>query len=99
MRRHLGSDKVEWQRGAAWAFQQAMGLVWYYERSNPSMSFLSRNTLSVCSTILTPELNVSDLRYCWTQRKNSDNEAARGSSAGSQPQPEEALHVHSTLHA
>jgi len=46
VRRHLGSDEVEWQRGAAWAFQQAMGLVWYYERSNPSMSFLGRNTLS-----------------------------------------------------
>jgi aminoglycoside phosphotransferase (APT) family kinase protein len=46
VRRHLGSGDVEWERGAAWAFQQAMGLVWYYERTNPSMSALGRNTLS-----------------------------------------------------
>jgi len=46
VRGHLGSGKVEWVRGAAWAFQQAMGLVWYYERTNPSMSALGRNTLS-----------------------------------------------------
>jgi aminoglycoside phosphotransferase (APT) family kinase protein len=30
VRHQLGSDEVEWKRGAAWAFQQAMGLVWYY---------------------------------------------------------------------
>jgi aminoglycoside phosphotransferase (APT) family kinase protein len=46
VRGHLGSGEVEWKRGAAWAFQQAMGLVWYYERTNPSMSALGRNTLS-----------------------------------------------------
>ncbi len=46
VRSHLGSGKVEWKRGAAWAFQQAMGLVWYYERTNPGMSALGRNTLS-----------------------------------------------------
>jgi aminoglycoside phosphotransferase (APT) family kinase protein len=46
VRRHLGSGEVEWKRGAAWAFQQAMGLVWYYERTNPSMSALGRSTLS-----------------------------------------------------
>ncbi|QRM34751.1 aminoglycoside phosphotransferase family protein [Microvirga sp. VF16] len=46
VRRHLGSDEVEWKRGAAWAFQQAMGLVWYYERTNPRMSALGRNTLA-----------------------------------------------------
>lgn len=45
LREHLGSDAVEWQRGAAWAFQQAMGLVWYYARSNPTMSALGRSTL------------------------------------------------------
>lgn len=45
VRSHLGSGKVEWKRGAAWAFQQAIGLVWYYERTNPSMSSLGRNTL------------------------------------------------------
>jgi len=36
---------LEWQRGAAWAFQQAMGLVWYYRTSNPAMSALGRSTL------------------------------------------------------
>jgi aminoglycoside phosphotransferase (APT) family kinase protein len=46
VRSHLGSGEVEWKRGAAWAFQQAMGLVWYYERTNPGMSALGRNTLS-----------------------------------------------------
>ena len=41
----LGGSDVEWQRGAAWAFQQAMGLVWYYETSNPIMANLGRSTL------------------------------------------------------
>lgn len=45
LRNHLGSSDIEWKRGAAWAFQQAMGLVWYYERSNPVMSDLGRSTL------------------------------------------------------
>jgi aminoglycoside phosphotransferase (APT) family kinase protein len=45
VRHRLGSSEVEWQRGAAWAFQQAMGLVWYYDRSNPDMSALGRSTL------------------------------------------------------
>jgi hypothetical protein len=29
----------------AWAFQQAMGLVWYYARSNPAMSRFGQRTL------------------------------------------------------
>ena len=33
----LGSNDAEWRCGAAWAFQQAMGLVWYCENSNPGM--------------------------------------------------------------
>jgi aminoglycoside phosphotransferase (APT) family kinase protein len=45
VRSHLGSGDLEWARGAAWAFQQAMGLVWYYERTHPSMSALGRNTI------------------------------------------------------
>lgn len=45
MRNCLGSSDLEWRRGAAWAFQQAMGLVWYYERSNPTMSALGCSTL------------------------------------------------------
>ncbi|MEF0943497.1 phosphotransferase [Rhizobium sp. BR 362] len=46
LRVRLGADEIEWQRGAAWAFQQAMGLVWYYHSSNPSMSALGRSTLT-----------------------------------------------------
>jgi len=45
MRRALGSDDLEWARGAAWAFAQAMGLVWYYIESNPGMSALGRRVL------------------------------------------------------
>lgn len=46
VRRHLSTSDVEWKRGAAWAFQQAMGLVWHYQSSNPVMSTLGRSTLS-----------------------------------------------------
>ena len=45
VRGDLGSGDIEWKRGAAWAFQQSMGLVWYYERTNPRMSALGRSTL------------------------------------------------------
>ncbi|RKT82366.1 Predicted kinase, aminoglycoside phosphotransferase (APT) family [Saccharopolyspora antimicrobica] len=44
-RAELGCSSLEWERGRAWAFQQAMGLVWYYVESNPSMSSLGRRTL------------------------------------------------------
>lgn len=39
-------EDVEWHRGAAWAFQQAMGLVWYYRISNPGMAHLGRTALA-----------------------------------------------------
>jgi aminoglycoside phosphotransferase (APT) family kinase protein len=42
----LGCDDLEWERGRAWAFQQAMGLVWYYVETNPLMSKLGRRTLA-----------------------------------------------------
>lgn len=45
LRRAVGADDLEWCRGAAWAFQQAMGLGWYYERSNPSMAALGLATM------------------------------------------------------
>jgi len=45
LRDMLGPDDLEWQRGMAWAFQQAMGLVWYYVSSNPVMSRIGRCTL------------------------------------------------------
>jgi aminoglycoside phosphotransferase (APT) family kinase protein len=45
LRRALSCDDLEWERGMAWAFVQAMGLVWYYVDSNPSMSAMGRRTL------------------------------------------------------
>lgn len=41
----LRCDALEWARGKAWAFQQAIGLVWYYVDSNPAMSRMGRRTL------------------------------------------------------
>lgn len=49
-REALDIDLLEWQRGAAWAFQQAMGLVWYYRVSNPRMAQLGRSTLTRISS-------------------------------------------------
>ncbi|MFG2600408.1 aminoglycoside phosphotransferase family protein [Streptomyces sp. NPDC048462] len=45
LRRALACDDLEWERGKAWAFQQAMGVVWYYVESNPTMSRMGRRTL------------------------------------------------------
>jgi aminoglycoside phosphotransferase (APT) family kinase protein len=41
----LDCDDLEWERGKAWAFQQAMGLVWYYVESNPAMSRTGQRTI------------------------------------------------------
>lgn len=45
LRRALACDDLEWERGKAWAFEQAMGLVWYYVETNPKMSSMGRRTL------------------------------------------------------
>lgn len=45
LRDDLGCADLEWERGKAWAFQQAMGAVWYYVDSNPAMSRMGRRTL------------------------------------------------------
>ncbi|MFC4140362.1 MULTISPECIES: phosphotransferase [unclassified Microbacterium] len=45
LRSGVGSDDAEWRRGAAWALQQAMGLGWYYERTNPAMARLGLRTM------------------------------------------------------
>ena len=45
LRADLGCDDLEWERGKAWAFAQAMGAVWYYVDSNPAMSRMGRRTL------------------------------------------------------
>jgi len=41
----LSCDPLEWERGKAWAFQQAMGAVWYYVDSNPAMSRMGQRTI------------------------------------------------------
>jgi aminoglycoside phosphotransferase (APT) family kinase protein len=45
LRAALACTDLEWERSRAWAFQQALGLVWYYADSNPVMSRLGRTTL------------------------------------------------------
>jgi aminoglycoside phosphotransferase (APT) family kinase protein len=45
LRDDLRCHDLEWERGKAWAFEQAMGLVWYYADSNPAMSRMGRRTL------------------------------------------------------
>ncbi|MGH8923822.1 MAG: aminoglycoside phosphotransferase family protein, partial [Acidimicrobiia bacterium] len=37
LREDLRCDELEWERGKAWAFEQAMGAAWYYQESNPAM--------------------------------------------------------------
>ncbi len=46
LRNELVCSDLQWLRGAAWAFQQAMGLVWYYRDTNRSMSVLGQTTLA-----------------------------------------------------
>jgi aminoglycoside phosphotransferase (APT) family kinase protein len=46
LREDLGCGDVEWARGKAWAFVQAMGALWYYVKSNPAMSRMGRRTLA-----------------------------------------------------
>jgi aminoglycoside phosphotransferase (APT) family kinase protein len=45
LRADLGRDELAWERGKAWAFEQAMGAVWYYAHSNPAMSRMGQCTL------------------------------------------------------
>lgn len=41
----VGCTDLEWQRGRAWALEQAMGTVWYYVRTNPAMSAMGLRTV------------------------------------------------------
>ena len=45
-RAELNSDDPQWERSKAWAFEQAIGLVWYYTDTNPAMSRMGRKTLA-----------------------------------------------------
>ncbi|GAB2606563.1 putative phosphotransferase [Paractinoplanes abujensis] len=46
LREALGPSDLEWQRGKAWAFAQAMGLPWYYAETNPAMARTGLRTLA-----------------------------------------------------
>jgi aminoglycoside phosphotransferase (APT) family kinase protein len=45
LRERLGCTDLRWERGMAWALEQAAGLVWYYPVSNPPMAHLGATTL------------------------------------------------------
>jgi aminoglycoside phosphotransferase (APT) family kinase protein len=45
LRTGLSCGDAEWARGQAWAFEQSMGLVWFYEKTNPVMAGIGRRTL------------------------------------------------------
>ena len=45
LRADLDCDDLQWARGQAWAFEQAMGVVWYYAERNVAMSRMGRRTL------------------------------------------------------
>jgi aminoglycoside phosphotransferase (APT) family kinase protein len=45
LRHDLDCDELEWERGKAWAFEQAMGAAWYYLKSNPAMTSMGQRTL------------------------------------------------------
>jgi aminoglycoside phosphotransferase (APT) family kinase protein len=42
----LGCGDLEWERGRAWAFEQAVGAIWYYADTNPAMAQVGRRTLA-----------------------------------------------------
>jgi aminoglycoside phosphotransferase (APT) family kinase protein len=44
-RADLRCDDVEWERSKAWAFEQALGAVWYYAATNRAMSAMGHRTL------------------------------------------------------
>jgi len=45
-RDELACDDVEWERGRAWAFEQAIGAGWYYRQSNRAMSRMAERTVA-----------------------------------------------------
>ncbi|MCC5953160.1 MAG: phosphotransferase [Acidimicrobiia bacterium] len=45
LRRDLDCSELQWERGKAWAFQQAAGAYWYYRQSNDAMADMGRTTL------------------------------------------------------
>jgi aminoglycoside phosphotransferase (APT) family kinase protein len=66
LRTDLGCDVAEWRRGAGWALQQALGLVWYYRTSNPAVSELGRSTLD--RLLSDPDVRAST-QGLWSRRE------------------------------
>lgn len=44
-REDLQCDDLEWERGKAWALEQATGAVWYYATTNPAMYRMGARTI------------------------------------------------------
>jgi aminoglycoside phosphotransferase (APT) family kinase protein len=45
LRERLECDDLQWARGAAWALEQAMGVLWYYIETNRAIQRMGRRTL------------------------------------------------------
>ncbi len=45
LRTRLRCSDLQWERGKAWAFEQAIGAYWYYRATNPAMADMGRTTL------------------------------------------------------
>jgi aminoglycoside phosphotransferase (APT) family kinase protein len=45
LRRELECSDLQWERGRAWAFEQAAGAYWYYQHTNPEMAEMGKTTL------------------------------------------------------
>jgi aminoglycoside phosphotransferase (APT) family kinase protein len=54
LRDDLRCSDLDWERGKAWAFEQAMGAVWYYVESNPAMRLMGQRTLERIITDKSP---------------------------------------------
>ena len=44
-REAVGGTALEWDRGRAWALEQALGAAWYYVETNPAMSRMGVRTI------------------------------------------------------
>jgi aminoglycoside phosphotransferase (APT) family kinase protein len=55
LRHDLDCEDLQWERGKAWAFEQAMGAAWYYLESNPTMSLMGQRTLQRILADISPD--------------------------------------------
>jgi aminoglycoside phosphotransferase (APT) family kinase protein len=46
-RETVGCTALEWERGRAWALEQALGAAWYYGQTNPAMSRMGIRTIEL----------------------------------------------------